>query len=173
MSVVSLLLFGEGKTEAVFLNHLKSIYGGSEKLRIKVSRGQGGSPDCVVNRMITTELKIASYDRCLLLLDNDLPIEGKTKKKIEKNEIKLVYSIPSCIEGLLLQILGELPKGGVNSNSQTLKRHFRKQIDAKSDSDALRKLSKNANSLFPKNVLDTAKENCSSLNEIISFLEID
>ena len=122
--------------------------------------------------MITTELKIASYDRSLLLLDSDLPIEAKTMKKIQANEIDIVCSSPSCIEGLMLQILGALPKGGVNATSQTLKRRFRKQVDARDDSDALRKLRQKAEALFPKKVLEAARKTCPPLDQIISFIEI-
>lgn len=40
----SIRLFGEGKTEAVFLNHLRTIYAPEIRACVQVDAGQGGSP---------------------------------------------------------------------------------------------------------------------------------
>jgi hypothetical protein len=149
--------------EGVFLDHLKRLYCKPESQRIKASRGQGGSPDCVINRMIKSELKIASYDRSLLLLDSDLPVEEKSMEKIKENGIELVLSDPSCLEGLMLKILGDLPKRGASTRSGALKKRFWKHVDAVNNNKAIRNLSRDANELFPRNVIEDARQTCPEL----------
>ena len=70
----NIVLFGEGKTEAVFLRHLTRIYRDAiGNTKVKVDAGQGGSPKQVANRLIRKVLNIGNYDRSLLLLDCDVP----------------------------------------------------------------------------------------------------
>jgi hypothetical protein len=55
----SILLFGEGKTEAFFLSHLRHLYAGPTTA-IKVEHGRGGSVRTVVqaqNGQVTGRLK--------------------------------------------------------------------------------------------------------------------
>jgi hypothetical protein len=167
----SIFLYGEGKMDAVFLNHLKELYGNPAKQLVTVDRAQGGSPDCIVNRMITTGLQIANYDRCLLLIDSDIPIENKSLQKIKENEIELVLSRPGCIEGLMLYILNDLPNNAASATSTTLKKHFWRHISATNNTRAIRILSETVGDLFPKTVLESARETCPELDRILAFIE--
>lgn len=157
--------------DAVFLNHLKELYGNPAKQLVTVDRAQGGSPDCIVNRMITTGLQIANYDRCLLLIDSDIPIENKSLQKIKENEIELVLSRPGCIEGLMLYILNDLPNNAASATSTTLKKHFWRHISATNNTRAIRILSETVGDLFPKTVLESARETCPELDRILAFIE--
>jgi len=96
-------MFAEGKIDGIFLKHIARISGDPSSLRIKVDRGQGGSPDCVVTKIIKTQLDIANYDRALLLLDGDLPIGTATTRKLRDRGITLILSEPQCIENSSLR----------------------------------------------------------------------
>lgn len=68
----SLILFGEGKSDAIFLRHICAMYREELKgTRIKIDAGQGGSPEQIILRLINKHLRLASYDRVLVLLDED------------------------------------------------------------------------------------------------------
>ena len=157
--------------DAVFLNHLKELYSNPAKQLVTVDRARGGSPDCIVNRMISTGLLIAKYNRSLLLIDSDLPVEGKTMKKVEENEIKLILSHPNCLEGLMLQILNELPNNATSATSTTLKKHFWRYIGAANNTRAIRILGETVVDLFPKPLLESARKTCPELEQILVFIE--
>lgn len=172
MGLQSMLLFGEGKMDGIFLNYLKAVYGDRERQAIKVARGQGGSPECVVTRMVKSELEIANYERSLLLIDSDLPIEKKTLVKLDELGVALVLSEPRCIEGLMLKVLDDLPKGARNSASKNLKRRFWKNhLKTDKERDALKRLNRGIGKLFPKKTLETARKTCGTLDELITFIE--
>lgn len=71
----SILLFGEGKTEAVFLNHLRTLYAGRIQARVMIDAGQGGGAREVASRLIKKHLHLGAYDRSLLLIDEDLSVD--------------------------------------------------------------------------------------------------
>jgi len=171
MKVESILLFGEGKTEGIFLSHIKNLYAKKRNQKIKVSYGQGGSPDSIVNYMIRSKLQLAYYDKSILFIDEDVKIKKSILKKIKKWDIDCVCSQPKCIEGMILVILGKLPKGGIHASSKDLKRHCRKILGAKDHSDFLKKLSRQINSLLPKELLDEARASNNALDEVIKFVE--
>ena len=100
----TVLLIGEGKTEKIFLKHLKSLYisrGCGVAVNIQSADGKG--PEYIVNYAIRRSCRIQS-DRILVLLDTDISIEVDTRNKASNNNIELVESTP-CFEGLLLDIL--------------------------------------------------------------------
>jgi len=102
--LTTVLLVGEGKTEVVFLSHLKSLYIQREngiKLTIKNARGKG--PEYIVDFAIR-QRNNAAYDRVAVLLDTDLVWSDAVKKRARKNRLTLLGSNP-CVEGFLLEIL--------------------------------------------------------------------
>lgn len=100
------LLVGEGKTEVAFLSHLKFLYiqrCNGIKVTIKNARGKG--PEHIVDFAVRQRNNTA-YDRVAVLLDTDLVWSDAVKKRARKNRLTLLGSNP-CIEGFLLEILGE------------------------------------------------------------------
>ncbi len=170
MAKESIVLFGEGKTEAIFLNHLKTVYSAHKALKIKVDKGQGKSPQDVADRLVNKLLRVGHYDRSLLLIDSD--IEHKISQKfLSKHKITLVLSIPQCIEGLMLQILGKLPKGATHSRSKELKSVFLKEIDT-NEAGYGRKLTQEAPRLFPIEMLEEKRKTIPELDEILTFMGV-
>ncbi|MEM6911328.1 MAG: hypothetical protein AAF555_07055 [Verrucomicrobiota bacterium] len=120
----SLILFGEGKTDAVFLRHISLLYESKIDTRLKVEAGQGGSPKEVANRLIKKHLQIGAFDKSLLLLDEDLPTEEIPASWLKKHKIELVISAPCCLEGLFLTMLQDRPPARDRQASRNWKRHF-------------------------------------------------
>jgi len=170
MAKESIVLFGEGKTEAIFLSYLKLVYEADNdgRLKIKVDKGQGKSPKDVADRLVNKLLKIGNYDRSLLLIDSDL--EHKISKALlQKNKITLLQSDPQCIEGLMLNILGKLPKGASHISSKDLKSTFMKLLNT-NEKGYMMKLAKECPKIFPKSLLENKRSQIPTLDAILQFM---
>jgi hypothetical protein len=157
----TLLLVGEGPTDAAFLKHLKSLYckdGAGVKATIK--RGHGGDPLSIIKKSVKYACE-AEYDYRITLLDMDIPWSDQGMKLARKKRINLVGSNP-CIEGLLLSILNE----PVPESSQNCK-------------VAIKKLLPSLNPLeresyvphFSKEMLEKARTRISELDKLLKYLE--
>lgn len=172
MARESIVLFGEGKTEAIFLSHLKTVYEADKdnRLKIKVDKGQGKSPKDVAGRLVSKLLAVGNYDRSLLLIDSD--IEHKiTNAFLKKHNITLVLSEPQCIEGLMLSILGKLPKGAAHKTSKELKSTFIQLLNT-NENGYMMKLVKECPQLYPKEVLESMRGCIPKLDAILQFLGV-
>ncbi|MFY0700384.1 MAG: hypothetical protein JXR04_06150 [Bermanella sp.] len=107
--VTTLIVIGEGACEKAFLSHMKSLYDGRETgQKVTIQGSNGGSPDVMLTDVDRT-YKHADYDRRVLLIDSDVPITAALHKKAKKKNIEIILSEPVCLEGMLLEILGERP----------------------------------------------------------------
>jgi len=169
----NIVLFGEGKTEAVFLRHLTQLYRDElGKTKVKIDAGQGGSPKQVANRLIRKVLNIGSYDRSLLLLDCDIP-HDIPKKWLKENSIGVVASAPMCLEGLFLTMLDDLPPRSERAQSKHWKRRFHQNhLKTDRDSDIVAKLSDKCPTLFPRELIDIERAKHPCLSKILSFLNV-
>lgn len=168
----SILLYGEGKTEALFLQHLKGLYEERSQQRVKVKAGLGGSPLSVVQRMVKMELQLNNYGRSLLLLDSDVPVETEARRLIAKHGVVLVHAQPRCIEGLFLDLLEDLPSGAQNLESEKLKRRFRKNfLQSRSDREAYQRLKRKVATLFPRNLVQQSRRSNTVISKIVEFIE--
>lgn len=57
MARESIILFGEGKSEAIFLSHLKKVYSSQIQAKVKVDKGQGKTPRDIIDRLIKLSLQ--------------------------------------------------------------------------------------------------------------------
>jgi predicted ATP-dependent endonuclease of OLD family len=166
----SLVLYGEGDTEEIFLNHIKQIYAQHLKNKsLKVGSGNGGSPGSV---LLSLEKKILVVGDptvpVLVLLDEDKTLDKEAEKVCRKYpNIQISFSRPECLEGLLLDLLQDLPKGG--SVSETYKNHFQdKYLGSRNQTKKL--LKQKCQTLFPIELLKNRRENITVLQEIYQFL---
>lgn len=167
----SIILFGEGKTEAVFLQHLQTLYRDGIAARVKVDAGQGGSPKQVAERLIKKHLNLGAYDRSLLLIDNDLPLDEIPANWLVKHRITLVSSVPRCLEGLLLTMLGDLPPAKERHQSRNWKRRFHKNhLGTDRDAEIVSKLRGKCPALFPRQLVESARSSQPTLHNILEFL---
>jgi hypothetical protein len=105
----TLLVFGEGFNEEMFLKHLRASYSYESNVAITVKKGKGGDAQ---NIIIDADKILGSYDRKIVVLDNDKSkVEMlKARKEAQDRNIELIENTP-CLESLLLSILEKKPSG--------------------------------------------------------------
>ncbi|MCD4694225.1 hypothetical protein K8R62_02600, partial [bacterium] len=115
----TLLIFGEGMNEQMFLKHLKKLYCCDTNVAITVKKGRGGNS---ANIVIDASRVPGGFDRRVVVLDNDKP-KGEIEKarSIAKSKgIELIENTP-CLEHLLLSILDS---SKASDNSSKCKKIF-------------------------------------------------
>jgi hypothetical protein len=170
----SLILFGEGKSEAAFLSHLRTIYRSKlSNTRINTGYGSGGSPQCVVDRLIRQHLDLKSSDGALLLIDSDITIDMKLKAELQSRSVKLLLSEPVCLEGLFLKLLDDDgPKKG-KRNAGKLKEYFQKKY-LKTDRGCgyVPKLKNACPKLFTESLIEQKRSENQILETILTFMGV-
>ena len=170
----SLILFGEGKSEAAFLNHLRSLY--RPKLlntRIHIDAGRGGSPQCVADRLMRQHLDLKSSDGVLLLIDSDIEIDLKLKKELKRCSVKLLLSEPVCLEGLFLKLLDDKGSKKVKRGAPHLKAYFQKTyLNTDRNCEYVAKLKKACSKLFPERLIEQKRNENPTLETILSFMDV-
>lgn len=121
----TLLAVGEGAHDAAFLNHMKSLYDtrdSGQKLTIKAA--DGGSPLSIF-KTVHSKYRNIDYDRTIILLDGDIPVDESARHYASKHKMEWVLSTPLCLEGMLLRVL-QLP---VPPASVECKKRLHPQLD--------------------------------------------
>jgi len=108
LKLASLIIVGEGPHDKAFLSHMKDLYDArSTGQKIKIETADGGSPKDIIRSAIkNTHI---NYDRRYVLMDSDIPLSEQDTKYAKKNKIIIIQSSPTCLEGMLLEILGQNP----------------------------------------------------------------
>lgn len=158
----TLLVFGEGFNEEMFLKHLRSLYSYKSNVAITVKKGKGGDAQNIV---IDADKTLGSYDRKIVILDNDKskPEMLKARQEAKNRNIELIENTP-CLEYLLVSILDKKPSGKA---SAWCKGEFEgKYLDKKKRGEP----SEYAK-LFPKKLLDIKRSKILELNKLVSIME--
>ena len=169
----SIILYGEGKTEAVFLNHLLSLYRDRVGPRVKVDFGQGGSPKEVASRLIKKHLNLGAFDRSLLLIDSDLALDEIPASWLKKQKITVVKSAPRCLEGLLLTLLDDPPPARERGQSRSWKRRFqREHLGTDRETEVQTRLRRKCCELFPKELIESKRADIEAVQVVLDFLNV-
>lgn len=158
----TLLVFGEGYDEEMFLKHLKAIYSYKSNVKITVKKGKGGDAQNIV---IDADKMIGAYDRKVVVLDNDKPKTEMAKARQEAKDrgIELIENTP-CLEHLLISILD---KKHIGMTSAACKSEFEsKYIDKKKRGEPNEYVK-----LFPKKLLEARRLKIIELNKLILIME--
>ena len=158
----TLLVFGEGFNEEMFLKHLKALYSYGNNVAITVKKGKGGDAQ---NIIIDADKILGDYNRKIVVLDNDKPKVEMTKarKEAKDRNIELIENEP-CLENLLLLILDKKISG---KNSRWCKGEFEgKYLDKKKRGE-----SEEYVKLFPKKLLEERRLEIAELNKLILIME--
>ncbi len=164
---ISLLMVGEGPTERIFLQHLKSLFWCKDcGHNVKIDNANGGDPSVIVHRA-NQLLTNMSYSKCAIILDTDRPWEeGNLLKAIRKNnpltQTLAVGSVP-CLEGLMLEMIeGKHPR-----TPDECKRQFRKKYILERHLRDRRKYA----TVFPREIIEEASKRIEGLDLILRFLK--
>lgn len=154
----TLLVVGEGPSDKAFLNHLKEIYCHNTYQKVTVEAEDGGSPDVMVHNVIRKHQHQA-FDRKVLLLDEDIHITDAIWAKAHKGKLELIISTPTCLEGMLLEVLG-YQVGIIESHH--CKSHLHPMLSGpETKRESYREL-------FPKTVIDScSKEQIVRLRQLL------
>lgn len=122
----TLLVVGEGADDRAFVSHMKALFcPRNSGLRVRVEAGDGGSAGNVITNAIRS-YRSEAYDRRLLLLDTDLPPTPAERKRAEQHGYEVILWKPQCLEGALLDVLGEAV--GTHETSQQLKQRLHPRL---------------------------------------------
>lgn len=123
----TLLVIGEGADDRAFITHMKGLF--SQRgcgHSAKIESGDGGSPGNIITTAIRTFRGI-DYDRRILVLDSDIPPSRDEVRQANHAGYDVILWSPQCLEGALLDVLGE--RVGEHETSQMLKRRLHPQLD--------------------------------------------
>lgn len=158
----TLLVFGEGFNEEIFLKYLRGLYSYKSNVAITVKKGKGGDAQNIV---IDADKTLGSYDRRIVILDNDKPKPEmlKARQEAKNRNIELIENTP-CLEHLLVSILDKKPNGKASS---WCKGEFEgKYLDKKKRGEPNEYVK-----LFPKKLLDARRLKITELNKLILIME--
>ncbi len=162
----TILAYGEGVTEKVFLDHIKVVYvKRNSGIAVKVSYGKGGTPECIMKKAIKLK-ESRGYDFGFVQIDADKKCSQKLEKEVELKSIEIIKSIP-CIEGLLLSIL-ESSFYKDSMNSKKCKHIFQKKYlrrKKRLDEEFCKKF-------LTKEKLEKGRKKSGELNRIIQIMTI-
>ncbi len=156
--VAALIVVGEGPHDEAFINHMKELYDSRESgQKVKVESADGGSPRDIINYVV--KKKHIAYDTKIILMDSDISLTDQNRKTAQKNGIIIVQSTPLCLEGMLLDVLGQK----IPDSSQACKNKLHPKLSGPPTAKSSYGI------LFPKAVLDaTPKAQIVDLKKYIS-----
>lgn len=144
----TLLIVGEGFSEAAFLNHVKQLFstrGNGRQIKIQNAKGKGAKH---VIEWTIQQARNTQYDTVAVVFDTDTSCwSAKIRKKADKYKINLLTSEP-CFEAMLLRVLGKPDHG----DSKALKKRFLPYVNNDST------VTTNYEKLFTKDLLQAATE---------------
>lgn len=124
----ALLIVGEGPDDQAFVKHMNRVFReDSPGIRASINKESGGSPGNVIANT-TRKYKNDDYDHRFIVLDSDIPIDATSRQLAEKHGYAIILWEPQCLEGALLDVLGEPIQPA--ETSQNLKARLHPMLDA-------------------------------------------
>lgn len=166
----SRLIVGEGKTEKVFLDHLKSLYLARRgDLIVKVDQGKGGSP----RELLRSAIRIADraqYSRRYLVVDGDCCEVGFEEEARTEGFEAIV--LDPCFEAMALRVLGCRRKKGEewDRDSAKAKAKFRDLYLTGSDKMISRRL---CGKIFPDEVIEERRGRVVVLERLVGVFTVE
>lgn len=160
----TLLMYGEGLGEEMFLKHLRSLYAYDSGVSVTIRNGKGGNPKNIVINAINEP---GDFERRIVILDNDKSQEEMTnaRKEAKKRGVELLENSP-CLEATLLTILRS-GKNFSTKKSVWCKSEFESNYMDKKKRTELEEYKK----VFSKQILDNQKEKIAELKTFISIMQ--
>lgn len=160
----TLLMYGEGLGEEIFLKYLRGLYSRDSGVAITIRNGKGGTATNIITDAINEP---GAFDRRIVILDNDKNEQemNRARAQAKQKGVELLENSP-CLEATLLSIL----RNGQSFSSKTsawCKSEFESNYLGKKKRIELGEYGK----IFSKTILDTQRANISELNALISLME--
>lgn len=160
----TLLMYGEGLGEEMFLKHLRKLYSRDSGVAVTIRNGKGGN---ATNIILCAANEPGAYDRKIVILDNDKGEKEMNQARTEarRRKIELIENSP-CLEATLLTILRPGQSFSIKT-SQWCKNEFESNyLDKKKRTEL-----DGYDRLFPKTILDRQQTKVSELHILISLMK--
>lgn len=160
----TLLMFGEGLGEELFLKHLRGLYSRNSGVRVTIRNGKGGN---AVDIVTSAQREPGDFDRRIVVLDNDKDRSEMERARTEARQkgIELLENFP-CLEAMLLSILRDGTSFSARQ-SDWCKNEFESNYLDKQKRTEIREYEK----IFPKHLLDERRQQITEINQLISLME--
>lgn len=160
---ITVLAYGEGEDERIFLRHLVDCYCRRHLVSVQTGSAGGGSPISIFGKALQARRgEIRDVEFILLDTDKEWPVE--MIEGAEKENIRLIGNSPS-LEALFFQILD--PDFDTSTiTATTCKKEFEKRYCEGNNFDE-----DNCTLLFAKAVLNDARTRIPNLDYIINSME--
>jgi hypothetical protein len=160
----TLLVYGEGMCEEMFLRHIKGLYSYNTNIAVTIRKGKGGT---AVDVVIDADKVPGDFEKRVVVLDNDKKAEEmhQARKEAKNRGMILIENTP-CIEALLLSILESSIEFSTKTSLWCKKEFESKYVDKKKRGDK-----EEYDKYFSKKVLDSRRLDIRELNAIILLLE--
>ena len=160
----TLLMYGEGLGEEMFLKYLRRLYSRNSGVAVTIRNGKGGTATNIITNAVNEP---GAFDRRIVILDNDKNKQEMNRARAEAKQkgIELLENSP-CLESTLLSIL-RTGQSFSNKTSAWCKSEFESNYLDKKKRTELGEYGK----IFSKTILDTQRVNVSELNALISLME--
>lgn len=158
------LTYSEGLHDFTFLKLLDEYYTDKNSLSVTIKAATGGSQDTIVRRCVNYE---GGYDERFVVMDNDRDREEMTKADdlAQEHNIRILRNTP-CIDRVLIAIL-EPQKQMRDWTSRQCKKYLEENLIPHSKRGFIVEYRRK----FPKDLLDSARRNCSDLDNMIKIFE--
>ena len=159
----TLLVYGEGLGEEMFLKHLKRLYAYGSNTAVTIRNGRGGDAASIV---INADNEPGGFNKKVVVLDNDKRPEemNRARQEAQTRGIELFENNP-CLEAMLLVVLN----GGQSyktKGSGWCKNQFQSQHIGKKKRSDTREYER----VFPKSLLDAKRSQVAELDTLISLI---
>lgn len=160
----TLLMYGEGLGEEMFLKYLRGLYARDSGVAITIRNGKGGN---ALNIIVDASNAPGGFDKRIVVLDNDKGNEEmqRARQEATSRDIELVENTP-CLEAILLAILNDGENYSSRQSSWCKGEFESKYLDKKKRTE-LNEYGK----CFPKSLLDKQKTKIAELQKFISIME--
>ena len=162
----TLFIYCEGKTDYLFVHHLKKLYLIRGFKQITIKKGSGGDISTFISNTVKNA-QVRGYDEKYIVLDTDKKSNAELEEAEQQscqNNIQLIWQKP-CLEGLFLRILKN--NQITQETSESCKTLFYKEYN-QNNKTLTKKL---VNTLFPKIILDSRRQKIKELNQLIQLME--
>lgn len=159
----TLLVYGEGLGEEVFLKYLRGLYSQNSGFKVKIRNGKGGTPTNIVMCAVNEP---GSFDRKVVVLDNDKSDQEMNHARSEAKQrgIEFLENSP-CLEATLLAILRP-GQNFLGKTSEWCKSKFESNYMDEKKRTELEEYKK----VFSKQILDNQKDSVSELKALINLM---
>ncbi|WP_417516477.1 hypothetical protein [Marinobacter sp.] len=106
-SKTTLLIVGEGPDDQAFIKHMHQQYQ-ADNTGVKpfIEKQSGGSPGNIITNAIRKYGHLP-FDQRYIVLDSDIPITQQERDRARRHGYRILLWAPVCLEGALLDVLGE------------------------------------------------------------------